>query len=354
MRDETLAGRSRFAPSRRRTLAGALALAAPALIGREARAEGGKLVVATWGGDYGRLLAENVEQPILARQGIEVIQDVGDEPQRVAKMQAQRRLPRGTMDVVCVQAVAGYQLAEMGLVEELTPRNVPNMANINKALATSTYAPHIYSPQVLIYNPDRVKTPPATFADLLDPRYAGKVGFPDGNFFYAMMGAALSGSGPNDMEAAKAYMAKLNANGLKLYPTTDAAGPPFKSGELDGGIMWLARVNMWQNAGIPVKQAFPKEGAVLYVSGMVVPKNAPNKEAAFKYIDAMLEPSAQRGFAQYMGYLPTVTNAPLSGKVGEQLALPDPAPKLVVPDYAFTTKVQPEMADWWKKTIQHT
>jgi putative spermidine/putrescine transport system substrate-binding protein len=87
---------------------------------------------------------------------------------------------------------------------------------------------------------------------------------------------------------------------------------------------------------------------------MVVPKNAPNKEAAFKYINAMLEPSAQRGFAQNMGYLPTVTNAPLTGKVAEQLAFPDPAPKLVVPDYAFTTKIQPEMADWWKKTIQHT
>ena len=34
--------------------------------------------------------------------------------------------------------------------------------------------------------------------------------------------------------------------------------------------------------------------------------------------------------------------------------LPPTAPKLVVPDYAYTTKVQPEIADWWKKTIQHT
>ncbi len=350
---DDVAGTTRFALTRRRTLAGALALAAPAIIGSRARAAGGKVVIATWGGDYGRLLNENVEVPILSKQDIEVIQDVGDEPQRMAKMQAQRRLPRGTMDVVCVQAVGGYQLAEMGLVEELNTTNVPNMAYVNKALATPTYAPHIYSPQVLIYNPDRVSVPPTSFADLLDPKYAGKVGFPDGNFFYAMLGAALSGSGPNDLDKAKEFMTKLNAAGLKLYPTTDSAGPPFKSGELDGGIMWLARVIMWQNAGIPVKASFPKEGAILYVSGMVVPKNAPNKEAAFAYINAMLDPSAQRGFAQNMGYLPTVTNAPLTGKVGERLALPDPAPKLVVPDYSFTSKAQPDAADWWKKTIQH-
>jgi len=40
---------------------------------------------------------------------------------------------------------------------------------------------------------------------------------------------------------------------------------------------------------------------------MVVPKNAPNKAVAFKYMNAMLEPSAQQGFAAHMGYLPRLT-----------------------------------------------
>ena len=44
----------------------------------------------------------------------------------------------------------------------------------------------------------------------------------------------------------------------------------------------------------------------------------------------------------------------LTGKVAEQLALPDPMPKLVMPDFAVTTKIQPEIADWWKKSIQHS
>ena len=70
---------------------------------------------------------------------------------------------------------------------------------------------------------------------------------------------------------------KLNANGLRLYPSTDSIGAGIKSGEIDVGIMWLARVIMWQNAGIPVKAQFQTEGSVLYVSGMVVPKNAANK-----------------------------------------------------------------------------
>ena len=339
--------------SRRLLLAGAAGLAAPAVIGGAARAADNQVVLGTWGGDYRRLLEENVEQP-LAKQGIEVVPDIADEPPRLAKLQAQRRLPRGALDVACVQAVVGYQLAEMGLLEELPPEKVPNIVHLNPKLRTPTYAPHIYSPQVIAFNPERVPEPPATLTDLPDPRFKGKIGFPDGNFFYAMLAASLASSGTaNDMEGAKALMLKLNENGLRLYPSTDSAGPPYKTGELDAGLMWLARVNMWQNAGIPVKASFPKEGCILYVSGMVVPKNAPNKDGAFKYLDAMLEPDAQRGFAKDMGYLPTVDNAPLSGATAGQLALPDGL-KLVAPDYAYTTKVSPETADWCKKTIQHS
>jgi len=268
---------------------------------------------------------------------------------------ATRRLPRGPLDVACIQAVQAYALGEAGVLEELTVEKIPNLAYVKSGIGTATFAPHIWSPQIISYSPDRVSTPPTSFGDLMDPKYNGKVGFPDGNFFYVMMAAGLFGGGSaNDFDAAKTTMEKVNANGLRLYPSTDAGGPPFKTGEIDIGVMWLARISMWQNAGIPVAAAFPKEGCILYVSGMVVPKNAPNKAAAFKYINAMLDPRAQLGFAEHMGYLPTVTNAPLSGKVAEQLALPDPAPKLVMPDFAVTTKIQPDIADWWKKTIDHT
>jgi putative spermidine/putrescine transport system substrate-binding protein len=337
---------------RRHALAGAAALALPAII-RPARAEASRVVLETWGGDYANLLHQNVELPILQpKGGIEVVQDANDEPPRIAKVFAQRRLPRGTSDVVCVQAVGAYQLNDAGLVEKLDETKVPNLAHVRPDLRTNPgFAAHIWSPQVLIYNPDRVKEPPTSFTDLLDPKYKGRVGFPDVNAFYVMMGASLAASGTStDFDKAKEFMEKINANGVHLYPSTDAAGPPFKTGEIDVGVMWLARVNMWQNAGIPVKASFPKEGCILYVSGMVVPKNAPNKEGAYAYLNAMLEPSAQQAFAAKMGYLPTVNDAPLSGKVAEQLALPDPAPRMVVPDYAVTAKVQAEMQDWWKKT----
>jgi putative spermidine/putrescine transport system substrate-binding protein len=336
---------------RRALLAGAAALPFAA---RTASAEE-QMVIATWGGDYANLLRANVDEPLMAPQHITVVQDVGDEDPRVAKMYAQRRLPRGADDVMCFQAVRGHEVGAAGLVETIDATKVPNLAHVIPNLRTTFYAPHIWSPQVIIYNPDKVKEPPKTFTDLLDPKYKGRVGVGDINYFYIMMAAALAATGDvNKVDApeTKELAQKLNANGLRLYPSTDSIGAGLKSGEIDVGIMWMARVIMWQNAGIPVKAQFQTEGSVLYVSGMVVPKNAPNKEAAFKYLNAMLAPSAQAKFAERMGYLPTVDNCPLTGKVGEQLALPNPMPKMAPPNYDITGKLQGPMSEWWKKNMQ--
>ena len=65
-------------------LAGATLFAAPAIIRPALAAE--QCVVGTWGGDYARLLRENIDDPILKPMGLNVVQDVGDEQPRFAKM----------------------------------------------------------------------------------------------------------------------------------------------------------------------------------------------------------------------------------------------------------------------------
>ena len=340
--------------SRRAVLGGAALLAAPALMPRPAMAAE-TVVVGTWGGDYARLLRENIDTPILKPEGITVVQDVADESPRVAKLFASRHLPHGTLDIACMGSPQGYRCGEAGLLEPLTEAAVPNLKFIRPDLRSKTFAPHIYSTQVLVYNPNTVKAPPQNFGDLLNPKWKGKIGIITGNSFWALMGASLYTSGtPSDFEKAKAFMLKLNDNGLRLYPTTDSLAPAFKSGEIDVGVVWDARVYMWQQAGFPIAGTYPTEGAILYVSGMVVPKNAPDKAAAMKYVNALLAPSAQQGFAAHMGYLPTVTDAPLSGPVAKALAFPTPMPKLVQPDYKTNAKIEPAMNDWWLKHIQHS
>src|ERR1700723_2026338 len=112
-------------PRRALLAGGAILGAAPSLMRRAGAAE--ICVVGTWGGDYARLLRENIDDPILKPRGVGVIQDVGDETPRYTKLMAQHMLPRGTIDIACLGAVNGYRATDAGLVEPLDTKKVPNL-----------------------------------------------------------------------------------------------------------------------------------------------------------------------------------------------------------------------------------
>src|SRR5690606_10416149 len=63
-----------------------------------AHSAGSEVIVGTWGGDYQRLLQENLE-PIVARDGIKVVYDTGNATARNTKVKAERNSRRGSMDV---------------------------------------------------------------------------------------------------------------------------------------------------------------------------------------------------------------------------------------------------------------
>ena len=77
----------------------------------------------------------------------------------------------------------------------------------------------------------------------------------------------------------------------------------------------------------------------MYVSGFVMPKNAPNKEGAYAWLNAMMAPSAQEGFAVDMGYNPTVTNAKVPADVQKRIGFTDEEKKRLVDlDYGYMAK----------------
>ena len=95
-----------------------------------ARAQGGRVVVGTWGGDYARLLAKNIEDPLLKPKGFEVAQDqAGDAPRRT-KMVAEKRLPRGTTDIQGLSAANMFEMNEAGVLEPIDYSKLPNATNL--------------------------------------------------------------------------------------------------------------------------------------------------------------------------------------------------------------------------------
>jgi putative spermidine/putrescine transport system substrate-binding protein len=342
---------------RRDLLKGAGAAALAAGLGTPALAQAaGKVVIGTWGGDYARLLTKNIEDPFLKPKGMEVVQDqAGDAPRR-AKMVAERRLPRGTVDIQGLSAANMYEMNEAGVLEPIDYAKIPNAKNLLPTMKYPYGIGHIYSGNVVIYNPKIISPAPTGFKDWLDPKHGNKIGFIDIQYqsiFIAASMAATNGASMNDLDKAKDVLMAVKKAGARVYPTNEAFAAAMKNEEIGISAIWKARVVQWQNAGIPCEAVAPVEGIPAYVSGFVIQKNAPNKDNAYAYMNAMLEKSAQEAFAADMGYNGTVTGLTIPADLQKRIGFtPEEEKKLRDLDYGFLAKNDSAMKEWWDKVFK--
>ena len=182
-----------FMINRRTALGGAAALAAGAALPAHAQ-DNKRIVVGTWGGDYSRLLAKNIETPLLAPEGWDVVKDEAQAPPRRAKMMAEKALRRGTSDIQGLSANDMYEVNEQGLAEQIDYSKMPNAANLIPAMKYPYGIGHIYSGKVVLYNP-KLMAAPTGFADTLDPKHGDKLGIIDIQYQYTMLAAGLASGG---------------------------------------------------------------------------------------------------------------------------------------------------------------
>jgi putative spermidine/putrescine transport system substrate-binding protein len=237
------------------------------------------------------------------------------------------------------------------------PIDYSKLKNAGNLLAPMKYPygiGQIYSGKVAVYNPKLITTAPASYTDVFNPAQGNKLGIIDIQYQYTLVCAALAAGGKvNDLEPGKKLLLECKKAGMRIYPTNEAFAQGLKAEEFGIGVMWKARVVQWQNAGIPVTSIAPVEGALAYISGFVIPKNAPNKDGAYAYLDAMLEKSAQEAFAVDMGYNPTVSNATVAPDLNKRIGFtPEEIKKLVDLDYDYMNKNDIALKEWWDKELK--
>lgn len=340
--------------SRRHFLSASAGIAALASGMPTARAEGGQVVVGTWGGDYGQLLSDIIDKPIMTPKDFEIVQDVANADPRKTKLLAERQSRRGSMDVSCLSDNDAYIVSQSDVFEKIDAAQVKRLDKVFPELKSEIAIPHIYSAQVILYNTNQVKTPPQSFADLWDPKWRGRVGLSDILYPNNTLAAALAGGGsPSNLDPAEKKLMDWRSLDVKIYPSNEALAAALKSEEVWITTMWLARGFMWKKSGIPLAHVVPKEGTPAIVFQASVPKNAKNKAGGFAYLDAMLDAKAQGGFADKMGYVPTVTDAPLPEDLAKQVSLTEAErARLLKPDYAYAAGRSQRTLDFWNKEFK--
>ncbi len=342
--------------SRRGFTAGGIALAAAGFGTRPASAQQQRMVLGTYGGDTQRYIEDLIVKPILEPKGIAtVIEAASDAPRRL-KLQAERRLPRGTYDVVHNQAAILYQLYQDGLLDELDVSRIPAYDKILPVVKTSYAIPHTVTARAILYNPAHVSPAPSSYDDLWNPKYANKVGLINPHYNMALSSAALtSGGSMSNYEPGKAKLLELKKLGVQVYPSNEAFGQALQTGECWIGLMIQSRGIMWKRQGVPIEIAYAKEGVPMDWWGFGIPKNARNKDAAYEFINASLTVQAQTGWAAAMWSPPATSTGldALDPQLRSLMELPEAfRGKLLDVDPAYIAKTDGANKEWWDRVFK--
>jgi putative spermidine/putrescine transport system substrate-binding protein len=86
---------------------------------------------------------------------------------------------------------------------------------------------------------------------------------------------------------------------------------------------------------------------------MAIAKNAKNKDGAYEYLNAMLEPAPQQAFGVAMGYNAPGSNAglpaDLAARIGFDKATEE---RFMSQDYEYLANNDAQLQEWWNKVFK--
>ncbi|GIK43565.1 MAG: spermidine/putrescine ABC transporter substrate-binding protein [Chloroflexi bacterium] len=207
-------------------------------------------------------------------------------------------------DVVVMESRFVGLLAREKLLAEINYQHVPNFKNISANFRDLAYdpgnkysVPYNWGFTALIVRSDLVEAPVTRWADLWDPRYAGRVGLWRGQPREAIaltlksLGYSASSENPAELAAAldKLLALKPHLRFLEDYDPANA-GPALASGEIVIAMGYASDVLMGRELNPAITYVLPQEGALLWGDNFVIPANSPHPYTAELFLNFLQRP----------------------------------------------------------------
>jgi putative spermidine/putrescine transport system substrate-binding protein len=211
----------------------------------------------------------------------------------------------------------------------------------------------------LTYNPDTVKTPPTSWADLWRPEFKGRVGITNlastlGTGWLVEI-ARMNGGSETNVDPGFAAIEKLKPNLAAVAANPGALATLFQQGQVDIAPGNFNAIQILKARGVPVEFVAPKEGAIAFKTTIHIVKNSPNKELAFKLIEAAISPEVQAALmaSPYL-IVPTNTKVKMGGEIAKVLAkdTDDLKKKFVFQDWAAINKQRSAWIEKFNRDIK--
>ncbi|EFB91571.1 ABC transporter, solute-binding protein [Pyramidobacter piscolens W5455] len=188
---------------------------------------------------------------------------------------------------------------------------------------------------------------PATWNDLLDPRYKNGLQMADARTSGTATERIFSLVKIMGEDEAFKYQKKLHAN-IQMYTKSGAGGAmPIATGQCASGIFYIVDALDIQQQGYPVTISYPKDGVSYGIEGCGVVHGAKNLEDAKKFADWMVSKSfADFIVANKINYVPTRTDVTTDNPLLDLNAI-----NLVETDVAWKGAKRDEFVERWKNEV---
>ena len=186
-----------------------------------------------------------------------------------------------------------------GLLQTLDATKLPNLQNIAPQYLpmhgdeTGEYAlPYMAGTQAIVVNTANVEQKPASWADLWNPAYAGRMVFVDDPRVTIGLALLAEGKDPNttdpaELAAIEPKVAELVKN-VRIFDS-DSPKTALIAGDTDLGMVWTAEAELANRELGTVEYIYPSEGQFNFQDGYVLLADAPHADAAYAFLNYSLQ-----------------------------------------------------------------
>ena len=294
-----------------------------------AYADDSELVLYTWQGMFPQEVLDDFE----SETGIKITYSNFDTDETMLEKVSMAK--GGDYDVVIADDYILEKVVQEGLAEKLDKDKLSNFENIN-----SLYQGQFYDPTdeytvpygagipLIVYDPDEVDIDIEGYNDLWDPSLEDSIAL-TANYrvINGITNLALGKSmNEEDVDSIKETGKKLlelapNVRMIQDVNTQDA----LLNGEASVAFLYTSQVTSVLAENPDLKVVYPKEGLGFGIMGMFIPSEAPDKDAAYQFVNYILQPEVSAKCFDYIGYY--CTNKAADEFVDPNLVVPEDVTK---------------------------
>ena len=218
-------------------------------------------------------------------------------------------------DVVCPSDYMVNKMMDKGLLQELDYSKLPN---VKKNIGTEYFkmadefdpgnkycVPYCWGTVGILYNKTMVDEPVDSWSILWDEKYADSILMQDSVRDAFMVALKLNGNSMNTLDETELAAARdllIKQKPLVQAYVIDQVRDKMIGGEAALGVIYSGEAIFTQRENPDLEYVIPKEGTNVWIDSWVIPKNAPNKENAEKFIDFMCRGDVALKNFEYITY----------------------------------------------------